>query len=368
VSDNPLHDLRQQLDQVDRQLIELAAERQRLVAEIGANKQQRGAPLRDFRREREVLAGVRHHASSLGLDADLAETLLKAMIEASLTSQEQARVRQRAHGEGQRALVIGGAGRIGAWLADFLTVQGFAVMVADPAVSDNTPHTWQDWRQAPLDCEVVVLATPPAATAAILDALAERQVPGLVIEVTSIKSPLKAALLRATQAGLKLCALHPMFGPSTRLLSGRHVLVMDTGNAEAVEHAKSLFADTMAEVVELDLDQHDRLMALVLGLSHALNIAFLSALVASGLQAEALATISSTTFKRQLEIAADVANENPALYHEIQHLNEHGEWARLALTQAVNQLSDASGQSDPTAFIELMRAGREYLQKLSPSG
>jgi len=361
--DELLQGLRQQLDQVDRQLIELAAERQRLVAEIGANKHQRGAPLRDFRREREVLDGVRTHAHALGLDPSLAETLLKAMIEASLTSQEQARVRQRAHGQGQRALVIGGAGRIGGWLADFLSVQGFDVMVADPALTEHSPHTWRDWRQAPLDCEVLVLATPPAATAAILTELAERQVPGLVLEVTSIKSPLKDALLAATQAGLKLCAVHPMFGPSTRLLSGRNVLVMDTGNTEAVEHAKTLFADTMASVVTLPLDQHDRLMALVLGLSHALNIAFMAALVESGIDAKTLASVSSTTFQRQLAIARDVANENPALYHEIQHLNAEGEWARQALQQAVEAVMAASSPADPQAFVKLMAAGRGYLDQ-----
>ena len=362
MSDARLQRLRAQLDAVDRQLIELAAQRQQLVVDIGHHKAQYGKALRDFQREREVLDGVRQHAQALGLDPNLAETLLKVLIEASLTSQEQARVRQQARGQGQRALVIG-AGRMGAWLAEFLAAQGFDVMVADPALADNAPYTWQDWRQAPLDCEVVVLATPPAATAVILTELAERQVPCLVLEVTSIKSPLQDALLAATQAGLKLCAMHPMFGPSTRLLSGRNVLVMDTGNTEAVEHAKSLFADTMASVVTLPLDQHDRLMALVLGLSHALNIAFMTALVDSGIDAKTLASVSSTTFQRQLAIACDVANENPALYHEIQHLNAEGEWARQALQQAVEAVMAASTPADPQAFVELMARGRGYLDQ-----
>jgi chorismate mutase/prephenate dehydrogenase len=38
----------------------------------------------------------------------------------------------------------------------------------------------------------------------------------------------------------------------------------------------------MAEQTEMSVDDHDRLMAYVLGLSHALNLAFFTALAASG--------------------------------------------------------------------------------------
>ena len=45
---------------------------------------------------------------------------------------------------------------------------------------------------------------------------------------------------------------------------------------------RTLFASTMAEQVVTTLDDHDRLIAYVLGLSHAVNIAFFSALADSG--------------------------------------------------------------------------------------
>ncbi len=70
---------------------------------------------------------------------------------------------------------------------------------------------------------------------------------------------------------------NPMFGPDTQLLSGRHVIFVDLGSAEALERARELFAPTMAEQVVMSLDDHDRLIAYVLGLSHALNIAFFTA-------------------------------------------------------------------------------------------
>ena len=69
-----------------------------------------------------------------------------------------------------------------------------------------------------------------------------------------------------------------MFGPDTQLLSGRHVIFIDLGDQAALQEAQALFAPTMAERVVMGLDEHDRLIAYVLGLSHALNIAFFTAL------------------------------------------------------------------------------------------
>ena len=94
-----------------------------------------------------------------------------------------------------------------------------------------------------------------------------------------------------------------MFGPDTELLSGRHVIFIDLGDQQAVDDAQTLFASTMAERVVMSLDEHDRLIAYVLGLSHALNIAFFTALAGSGEAAPRLAQLSSTTYDAQVDVA-----------------------------------------------------------------
>ena len=142
-----------------------------------------------------------------------------------------------------------------------------------------------------------------------------------------------------------MTSVHPMFGPDTDLLSGRHVIFIDLGNAAALQEAQDLFAPTMAERVVMGLDEHDRLIAYVLGLSHALNIAFFTALADSGEAAPRLARLSSTTFDSQMDVASRVAAESPELYFEIQSLNQYGEESLLALQQAVDRLiSGGEGQ------------------------
>jgi chorismate mutase/prephenate dehydrogenase len=359
-----IDELRQRLDAIDASLVTLAAERQRVVSEIGRSKQKQGRQLRDFKRERQVLDHVRAKAVELELDPDLAEDLLKRLIDASLTRQEQERAQLSAHGTGRRALVIGGAGRLGGWLAGFLDNQGFEVLLADPSFALDSDYRFRDWRQAPEDVDLVVLATPIAVTVDLLKELTERGHKGLVLDVASIKSPLIEPLRRAAAAGLTICSVHPMFGPDTRLLSGRHVLFMDVGNRAAVEKAEALFTQTMAEIKRIDIEDHDRLIAWVLGLSHAVNIAFFTAITQSGLSASELASVSSTTFNRQLAIARDVASENPALYFEIQQLNEQGGDARQAMLAAMRELLDSVEQDDLARFRQMMLDGREYLKNL----
>jgi chorismate mutase / prephenate dehydrogenase len=358
--------LRQQLDGVDTQLIELAAERQRIVAAIGRYKRAQGRQLRDFAREREVLERAAANAERVGLDPALGRELLQQLIEASLGTQEQERVRAEASGAGRRALVIGGGGRMGRWFARFLDSQGYIVEIADPQTSDDGFPSFVDWRDSTLDHDLIVVAAPLRASVEILMQLALRKPPGIVFDIGSLKTPLRPGLDALRNAGVRVTSLHPMFGPSANVLAGRHVIFVDLGVSEATALARSLFEHTTAISVDMSLDEHDRVIGYVLGLSHALNIAFFTALSQSGELASRLAQLSSTTFDKQLAIARGVASENPSLYFEIQHLNAHNAAPLASLEAAVEQVLAAIRAGDEQAFVGLMQGGRDYLASVAP--
>ena len=367
--DKTLEDLRTQLTDLDRRLIAVVAERQAVSEEVARVKRATGKPTRDYEREREVILAVRTAAAARGVSADLAEQLLRLLIRSSLTTQEQATVAAQGAGSGRRALLIGGAGRMGRWFVSFLASQGFAVEVADPApVEPGTARIGagitrvDDWRSTDLRHDYIVLATPLGVTDAILRDLALRRPPGVIFDIGSLKSPLRAGLLALKSHGCKVTSVHPMFGPDTELLSGRHVVFVDLGHEAALAAARELFASTMAEQVVMSLDDHDRLIAYVLGLSHALNIAFFTALAESGEAAPKLARISSTTFDAQLEVASRVAQDSPELYYEIQSLNDYGAESLEALSKAVERVRTSVLSQDHDAFVALMRRGRDYLE------
>ncbi|MGI9263348.1 MAG: prephenate dehydrogenase/arogenate dehydrogenase family protein [Gammaproteobacteria bacterium] len=362
-SEQSIAALRGRLTAVDRQLLALVRERQQLVEEIGKSKRVGGTPTRDFVREKEVVEGAKAEADRLGLPAGMAESLMGLLIRSSLTTQEQARVAAEGSGDGRTALVIGGAGRIGRWFCDFLSSQGYDVVVADPGAVQDRYEQVRNWQETDLEHDLVIVAAPLRISATILEELASRRPPGLIFDVGSLKTPLAGGLRKLAEAGCRVTSIHPMFGPDTRLLSGRHVIFVDVGCQEATDAAMALFEPTMAERVSMELQAHDRLIAYVLGLSHALNIAFFTALAESGEDVPHLAGISSTTFDNQLAVSSCVAEENPWLYFEIQALNDYGLQPLEALEKSVTELVSAIRSGDGDRFVDIMRKGRAYLAK-----
>ena len=356
-----LDTLREQLDALDDELLDIAARRQRLGTEIARIKRERNLPTRDFSREREVILRGREKGANLGISPALAEALLRPLIHASLVTQEQARIAAQGQGSGRRALIIGGRGKMGGWFVEFLASQGFTVEVADPAGPVEGFQHHADWQSDALDQDLIVLATPLGATAEILEQLARRRPRGLVFDIGSLKTPLRAGLEALVSAGCQVTSIHPMFGPDTDMLSAQHVIFVDLGVPGALAGARDLFASTMAEQAVMSLDDHDRLIAYVLGLSHALNIAFFTALAESGEAAPQLARLSSTTFDAQLDVASRVAAESPSLYYEIQSLNQYGGESLAALQSAVARLSRIVATRDEGQFTAMMSHGRAYL-------
>jgi chorismate mutase / prephenate dehydrogenase len=357
-----LDDLRRRINELDRQILELVGKRQETSREVARAKRATGHATRDYNRERDVLLAAREAGKQYGVSPQVAESILKLLIRSSLTTQEQASVAATGAGSGRTALVIGGAGKMGRWFAEFMASQGFAVEVADPAGAPPGFTHLPDWHNSPLAHDFIVIATPLGATDKILREIAMRRPKGVIFDVGSLKSPLRGGLNALKSHGCRVTSLHPMFGPSTELLSGRHVIFVEAGSPEATQAARELFGSTMVEQVVMSLEDHDRLIAYVLGLSHALNIAFFTALAESGEAAPRLAKLSSTTFDSQLDVASLVAQESPELYFEIQSLNDYGSESLEALSQAVEKLRAAVLSQDFESFATLMRRGREYLE------
>ena len=357
-----LQQLRQALSALDVQLLEMVANRQKIVAEIGRVKSAAGRGTRDFAREKVVLELARKTAVSAGLDASIGEELFRLLIRISLAAQEQDMVMASDAGGGQRALVIGGAGQMGQWFVRFLSSQGYEVEVCDPAGALPGYRHYTHLGAQPLDQELIVVAAPVRETIAILRQLAVLKPSGVIFDISSVKGPLAEPIQELMAAGCQVTSIHPLFGPDVELLSGRNVIFVDIGDGQARERVRGLFASTMAEQVDMSLEAHDKVMAHVLGLSHAVNIAFFNALSQSGEDAGALARLSSTTFDAQLDIAKHVAQENPYLYFEIQSLNEHSPRALFALLNAVTQVAGKVVDKDQQGLVEMMEKGKRFLE------
>jgi len=349
---------------VDAQLVALVAERLALVRDIGAAKRTGGLPVRSYGTETEVLERLRHVASAHGLDERVADALGEVLIGESVRAQEEAHPRPAV--PARRILVVGGAGKMGRWLARFCSVQGHEVATFDPAGPVPGVPSVDDLADGVRSADAVLVATPLAAGAQVLaDILALRPL-ALVADIFSLKSHVVDLLRGAAAGGLRVASLHPLFGPGVRTLSGRVLAVCECGDPAAADAATALWGETALTVTRLPVEHHDRYMMYVLGLSHLSAILFFTTLTRSPHSYAELARLASTTFLKEARTAAEVARENPHLYHEIQHLNHHSAALFAAVRGALAELEAAALDADPQRFVSCMERGRRFFPEAVP--
>jgi chorismate mutase / prephenate dehydrogenase len=348
-----IDDIRKRIMKIDYEILRMMANRTAAAVEMGQMKAMESLPLRAPSVEEKVIGRYIERAKEFGMSAESARQIAVLLIRESIEQQGKIPRPQLS----KRMLIVGGNGRMGTWLCRFFASRGHRIRVYDQGENPNFPLE-KDLERGVRDAEIVIMATPISATPALLKKIFSYAPKGLVFDIASIKAPLIDVLREGADQGYQVCSMHPMFGPDTASIIDRNVVVCNCGSAKAVEAAMALVDG--ANIIEMDIEEHDVLMAYVLGLSHAVNIAFFEALRQSGKDYGDLNRTASTTFRRQVETSRDVASENAQLYYEIQHLNPHNQDALSYLQRAVSDLKDAAAKGDREAFERMMAEGKEY--------
>lgn len=360
-----LEELRREIASVDAAMVELVASRLALAAEVGEAKRVAGLPVRSFSTEAEVLERFQRLGAAAGLDERLAERIAHLLIGAAVRVQETSPGTGAARG--LRILLVGGAGKIGRWFAEFFAGQGHRVSTLDPAGPVAGFPVVSDLATGVHAAEAIIITTPLTVGREVLDRVLGLAPDGLVADAFSLKSHVLDLLRGAAGRGLRVASLHPLFGPGVRTLSGRIMAVCDCGNATAADEAAALFTDTALTITRLPVARHDEYMQYVLGLSHLVAILFFTTLARSGRSYEDLAQVASTTFLKEARTAAEVSRENPGLYFEIQRLNLHSAELFALVRSCLGEIEIAALADDPARFEQVMRDGRTFFPESLPA-
>jgi len=348
-----LDTLRDEIRKRDEEIIKLISERTELAKQVGEYKRANDLPIRNIDVEANVIGRYVDGGEPYGLSQEVMESVSKALIKEAVDSEAALPMAS----ESKRIAIIGGAGKMGAWMSSILAKDGHEIVVIDPASENGL--TIKDCA----DCDIVIVSVPihlTYSTLSKLDSVCRKD--ALIFDLTSLKTPL-VGRLRAMAKERKVCSVHPMFGPSATSLYGRNLIVCDCGCGKAVEETKALFDDRGGNIRVMDVSEHDSYMSYVLGLTHAVNIALFTVLERSGYTFEDLLSVSSTTFEKGLDTNRSVASEDPMLYYEIQHMNSHRDEMWKLFSDTVSELREKSLDDDPEGFVELMNRGREYFEK-----
>ena len=351
---------RRDIEALDRRILHLICERLELARQIGELKQTTGIPLRNFKVEAEVYERFGDASRLLGLDENLGRDLATFLI--SKAVEEQAVHRDTVYqGNALRALVVGGKGGMGRWIARFLRGQGHRVTINDPDPAESDFAEVADLSAAAPEADLIVIAVPMSVCPEVLENLAQLGLKGVVAEMCSLKGHLLSIVEQLREDGLRLVSFHPLFGPDVRMLSGCTIVFCDEANHKDLDVVRGLFGETSARLVDMSSAEHDRRMGLVLGLTHLANLVFARALSHSSIGAGDLSEVAGVTFTKQLGTTREVTAENPGLYYEIQALNqltpETGKWLR----QALEEWLIAVESKNEEGFTTLMRNCHTYL-------
>lgn len=346
-----LNDVRKEIESIDMQILQLSKRRLELAREVGLNKAKTGDAIRNIPVEKKVIDRYRGFALDNGMNPVYAEALCMMLMQESIDLQATI---PRETEKRRHIAIVGGYGKMGRWLADTLSKSGHRVDVIDPSAGNGLVIEDCKW------ADTIIVSIPISRTKGMLekiDAIAKED--ALIFDIASLKSPF-IDVLKDMATRRRVCSVHPMFGPSAGSMFNRNLLLCDCGCPEAVKSAESLLAPYGATIRTMDVEAHDKYMSYVLGLSHAINIAFFTVLERSGISFEDMRSVASTTYSKLMDSNKSVALEDPYLYYEIQHLNAYRKEMLNEFDSAARDVIDAALNDDPATFKTLMDKGRNY--------
>lgn len=260
---------------------------------------------------------------------------------------------------------------MGAWFADFLKKNGYRIIISDSSERHGRDIARQkgcrfikDPRLAVQPAQLVVLATPTEVTKSILSKIEPHLSSRcLLVEISSIKEPVRAILQSMKKRGITVLSIHPMFGPGIKNLTGKTIITTLLPRNRSAAEFLSLFRKGGARIIRSDFDQHDKFASFTLTLPHFMNVAFVNALKSSGLSPNELRAVAGTTFKLQLLIAEMVYRES--FGNEISILMDSKRLleALKAFVRYSNRMLWMLGNEKRGDLLQDLRKAQSYLQR-----
>ena len=258
--------------------------------------------------------------------------------------------------------VVGAGGQMGQWFAKYFADEGFEVTGYDSEnkISGKNIKVAESLVGGILKADYVVLCTPTRRTPEIIRLIAKEMKRGTyLIEISSEKSKVVSSLSKMPTKINPIC-IHPMFGPGTKSIKGQNVISIPIRDAKKeLIIAKTLFDG--ANFVTIDAVEHDKKIAVILGLTHLMNLVFAN-IVSKDEKMLLTEKMSGTTFRVQKTLAESIMTESPEL---IETIIANPEIRRVAeeLWKDIGRLLTSVQESKTEEVIEYIKDCQERLAK-----
>lgn len=337
----------------------LVGRRMDVAREVGRTKRKDNLDIRDTSREELVVRSAVEKAQTRGVDSETATAIAETLIDAAVRVQSEDFDRYL---DDKKAMVVG-AGRTGAWTAGFLSNRGAEVSVFDPRAKLEGYPNLQTPAEHAKDADLIIIASPLGVARSDMQLILSSSPRGVIFDVCSVKAHMRDTLMTGVKEGLNVTSAHPMFGPNVATPRGENVLVCGCGCESADEVVKDLYKRAGANVVSVALDEHDKLIAYILGAPHLCTLLFGLVTMRSSFAAHRLADLSGPSFSKLSNLASSISNESRRVYHDIQRFNPESISMLDSMISAIDELKTASLSDNPAAFAGIMDAEKEYFER-----
>ena len=346
--------LRQQIDQLDSQLVELLAKRAEVTAEVGRVKQQYALPLYVPEREQALIKARRQQAEQAGVSADLIEDVLRRVMRESYQTQEAGFVCCRTPGD--KVVVVGGAGALGKRFVSLFQRSGYSVEVLEQ-------HNWHQAKQMVQGAALVLIAVPIAVTEQVIAQLPELDADTVLADLTSTKTgPLTAMLTKHSGA---VVGLHPMFGPDISNIAKQVVVVSHGRAAEHYQWLIQQFKVWGAVLTEKSAQQHDELMQLIQAMRHFSSLVYGVHLAEEQADLQQLLELSSPIYRLELAMVGRLFAQNAELYADIMLSSSAVTGLLQRYQHRFNQLSHLLAARDKAGLMAEFAKGQQFFGPLA---
>lgn len=250
-----------------------------------------------------------------------------------------------------KVAVIGASGGMGSFFVRFFLARGDSVRGSDLRPPKGAPKGFvfsKKSSEAVRGCDLTILAVPMDKTVKAAADIAKSLKRGSVlVEIGSVKGGTLSSLRKLIGNEVKLLSIHPLFGPALESTAGMKVAVISEEGEEPKLAAK-LFPE--ATIIPMGRKEHDQAMAVVLSLTHMLNIVY-AGTVAKFMSPGEFARVSTPNSSMQLTLAEAVLAQDPRLSFAIQSGNKYTRKVARAALRELKLVLEMVEESDWNSFV-----------------
>lgn len=351
-----LKEIRNEIDVLDKALIDLFAKRLALVKKVGEIKHEHGLPIYVPEREADMLAARRQEAENMGVPADLIEDVLRRLMRESYTSENHYGFKT-VNPEIKKIVIVGGNGKLGGLFARFLRASGYHVQALGS-------HDWQSADKILENSDVVIVCVPIAKTLETIERLQPYLTENMLLtDLTSVKRQPLEKMLNVHKGAV--LGLHPMFGPDIASMAKQVVVRCDGRYPERYQWLLDQISMWGAKVFQVDATEHDRSMTYIQALRHFSTFANGYHLSRQPIKLSNILALSSPIYRLELAMIGRLFAQDGGLYADIIMDKPENLEVIESLQQSYEESLKFFENGDKQGFINAFNEVREWFGEYS---